>query len=608
MERESILMKDNKNKNKKAFTLIELLAIIVILAIIAVITVPVMLNVIENAKKGAAIDSAYGYKDAVYKSFLAELSDDTTKVLPEGTYSLNNAGKLVRNNPLSELNVNVSGTTPSDGWMEFTKGEAKAYSLRFGDYVVTKYSDTKAEAVKNGEIAENAVDRENRLETERQTNAITTAKNAILSETGTTEIRDITDGWVAFIDGSLKAYSIRVTEGEYTYIVTDLDVNSDNSNADASRVTTDLASKTSTEQLIINYYSDQVATEVGTYIASLATETQGFTKDEGKKVSELTTAVPTGMDGDSWIFYDNTSSSITDYSIKMTKGGYVFVVNCTAGTVSDPVYNGTITTPQKKPASFADDSWSDIVTNLSTNRNFYPLGSTKIISFDRDGDSTNEYYKLRLVNTSPCSSSTATSKTSCGVVIEFVTLIGTHNMNATANGTTTLGDGNVGGWKETAMRRYLNTDTGNIYSKLPSDLQNVIIGTAPIVSGSGSGGVSDDVVVIEDAEHPENNFYGDKLYLLSGREVGFDLSYDNKRAATDTNILKYYEENNSNNSRKKYSTTTSAGVDSSAAWYWLRSAYSSNANSFYRVNDDGTNGNSYARNGGGVAPAFRILD
>ena len=338
--------KNKNNKNKTAFTLIELLAIIVILAIIAVITVPIILNIIENAKKGAAIDSAYGYKDAVYKSFLAELSDDTTKVLPEGTYSLNNTGKLVRNNPLSELNVNVSGTTPSDGWMEFTKGEAKAYSLRFGDYVVTKYSDTKAEAVKNGEIAENAVDRENRLETERQMNAITTAKNAILSETGTTEIRDITDGWVAFIDGSLKAYSIRVTEGEYTYIVTDLDVNSDNSNADASRVTTDLASKTSTEQLIINYYSDQVATEVGTYIASLATETQGFTKDEGKKVSELTTAVPTGMDVDSWIFYDNTSSSITDYSIKMTKGGYVFVVNCTAGTVSDPVYNGTITTPQ----------------------------------------------------------------------------------------------------------------------------------------------------------------------------------------------------------------------------------------------------------------------
>ena len=52
-------------KNKKGFTLIELLAIIVILAIIAVITVPIILNVIENAKKGSVIDSAYGYKSAI---------------------------------------------------------------------------------------------------------------------------------------------------------------------------------------------------------------------------------------------------------------------------------------------------------------------------------------------------------------------------------------------------------------------------------------------------------------------------------------------------------------------------------------------------------------
>ena len=50
-------------KKTKGFTLIELLAIIVILAIIAVITVPIILNVIDNSKKGAAKDSAYGYKD-----------------------------------------------------------------------------------------------------------------------------------------------------------------------------------------------------------------------------------------------------------------------------------------------------------------------------------------------------------------------------------------------------------------------------------------------------------------------------------------------------------------------------------------------------------------
>ena len=49
--------------NRNAFTLIELLAIIVILAIIAVITVPIILNIIDNSKKGSTIDSALGYKD-----------------------------------------------------------------------------------------------------------------------------------------------------------------------------------------------------------------------------------------------------------------------------------------------------------------------------------------------------------------------------------------------------------------------------------------------------------------------------------------------------------------------------------------------------------------
>ena len=52
-----------KKKKVKGFTLIELLAIIVILAVIAVITVPIILNVIDNAKKGSIKDSAYGFKD-----------------------------------------------------------------------------------------------------------------------------------------------------------------------------------------------------------------------------------------------------------------------------------------------------------------------------------------------------------------------------------------------------------------------------------------------------------------------------------------------------------------------------------------------------------------
>ena len=49
---------------KRGFTLIELLAVIVILAIVALIATPLILNVIDNAKKGAFENSVYGIIEA----------------------------------------------------------------------------------------------------------------------------------------------------------------------------------------------------------------------------------------------------------------------------------------------------------------------------------------------------------------------------------------------------------------------------------------------------------------------------------------------------------------------------------------------------------------
>ena len=43
---------------KKGFTLIELLAVIIILAIIALIATPIILNVIDDAKKSAGLSEA----------------------------------------------------------------------------------------------------------------------------------------------------------------------------------------------------------------------------------------------------------------------------------------------------------------------------------------------------------------------------------------------------------------------------------------------------------------------------------------------------------------------------------------------------------------------
>ena len=140
-------------RNKKGFTLIELLAIIVILAIIAVITVPIILNVIDNASSGAAIDSAHGFSDAIEKSYLNDLVTDSSNELPTGTYLMMEDGTLMDKDS-NVLDVNVSGNVPEeDSWIKVVKGQVVAYSLKFGDYVVTKLEDTEAEAVKNGTIA-----------------------------------------------------------------------------------------------------------------------------------------------------------------------------------------------------------------------------------------------------------------------------------------------------------------------------------------------------------------------------------------------------------------------------------------------------------------------
>ena len=50
---------------KKGFTLIELLAVIVILAVIALIAVPIILNLIEQSRRKAAVSSALGYVRSV---------------------------------------------------------------------------------------------------------------------------------------------------------------------------------------------------------------------------------------------------------------------------------------------------------------------------------------------------------------------------------------------------------------------------------------------------------------------------------------------------------------------------------------------------------------
>ena len=114
-------------KNKKGFTLIELLAVIVILAIIMVIAVPQILNVIENSRKTAAIESAQFFVDAVNKSnqFASASLDMGYEFYKDGKYNVSKVKNTLK----------LKNTWPSDNsTFEIANGKVKTACLKVNNY------------------------------------------------------------------------------------------------------------------------------------------------------------------------------------------------------------------------------------------------------------------------------------------------------------------------------------------------------------------------------------------------------------------------------------------------------------------------------------------
>lgn len=64
---------------RRGFTLIELLAVIVILAVIALIATPAIINIIENARKKAFENTAYGVLEGLRLDYAERVADNNTK-------------------------------------------------------------------------------------------------------------------------------------------------------------------------------------------------------------------------------------------------------------------------------------------------------------------------------------------------------------------------------------------------------------------------------------------------------------------------------------------------------------------------------------------------
>ena len=133
-------------KNKKGFTLLELLAILIVLALLTIITIPVIGNVMKSAKKNTATESAYGYIEAL-KEHMATYSMENDISL-NGTYVVNN-GNISGYN-LESQTVKTKGTKPTNGYIVYSEDIIQEGCLTIGEYKIM-LNNKKVESTEEGE-------------------------------------------------------------------------------------------------------------------------------------------------------------------------------------------------------------------------------------------------------------------------------------------------------------------------------------------------------------------------------------------------------------------------------------------------------------------------
>ena len=118
--------------NKKAFTLIEMLAIIIVLSFIILITMPVIQDMINKSKFSAAVDSAYGYKDALEKHFLSPTIEGDYEL--DGIYIV--SGETVSGPELDPTDIYIKGDKPTSGYMRYKNNILEVACLEINEYRV----------------------------------------------------------------------------------------------------------------------------------------------------------------------------------------------------------------------------------------------------------------------------------------------------------------------------------------------------------------------------------------------------------------------------------------------------------------------------------------
>ena len=129
---------------RKGFTLIELLAVIVVLAVIALIAIPIVLNTIEETRKGAAQSSAYAYVNEVETKLASYMLNNNGDSFKDGKYSIETLK--------TDLGIELKGDKPTEGNVCIgTDGKITKALVKINNYVVS-YDGNEATTTEAEEI------------------------------------------------------------------------------------------------------------------------------------------------------------------------------------------------------------------------------------------------------------------------------------------------------------------------------------------------------------------------------------------------------------------------------------------------------------------------
>ena len=135
-----------KKNDKKAFTLIELIAVLVILAVITLIVTPLVLNIIKSAKKSANERSVDEYGKAVELAAASYLLDTGKKANSFDVLNVEYSGNEVKCNVSEVYKNNVFLSQCSVNGKEVKNAKTTDGYYHYGD--ATKFVDLYGEAVK----------------------------------------------------------------------------------------------------------------------------------------------------------------------------------------------------------------------------------------------------------------------------------------------------------------------------------------------------------------------------------------------------------------------------------------------------------------------------